>query len=221
MANNIVDLTFQRFGKLVAFHLGERSAEGRYSWRLRCDCGQIVERTSANLTVSQKKNMASHCGCSPILKTHGLSKDHKKLYDVWGSMKARCYRLTSKDYPNYGGRGISICDEWKNSFPNFFAWAIGSGYVAGVSTIERVDVNGNYEPSNCTWIVNERQALNTRKVRMLTLNGETMALSDWAVKLGIRPNTIKTRLRLGWSVEDALSLAAHSRGYSGEWKNGN
>lgn len=133
--------------------------------------------------------------------THGLSKF--KLYDVHRQMLKRCYDSNSKDYPGYGGRGISVCKEW-NDVHAFFNWAYKSGYKEGL-TIERIDVNGNYCPENCTWIENKMQGRNTRRVRFLQYDGKSMSVSDWSRETGINIRTLINRLNLGWSVEKTLS----------------
>ena len=191
MANHIKNFAGQKIGMLTVLALiRKKSVGGNLLWACVCECGSFVSRNSSQLTSSIRSEKNSNCGCEPGNKKHNLTYRFKKLHMVWSSMKARCYRSTCKDFKNYGGRGISICDEWRNDFATFHKWAMETGYEEGVSTIERVDVNGNYCPENCTWIVNERQALNTRKVIFLTAKGKTQSLSDWAAELGMRPNTI-------------------------------
>ncbi|MGL5284217.1 MAG: hypothetical protein ACRC8W_21145, partial [Plesiomonas shigelloides] len=163
MANKRLDLTGKKFGKLTAIEPNGSNEKGLVTWKLRCECGNEVTRTASRLTGSEKRGVVQSCGCTHHLKTHGLSVEFKKLRWVWVAMRQRCYNPSNKDYPNYGARGITICNEWDN-FKDFHSWAVSTGYREGV-TIERVDVNGNYDPTNCTWIVNERQALNTRKIR--------------------------------------------------------
>lgn len=205
MANHIRDFSGQKVGKLMPIAIiSNASGGGNLMWACICECGNFAARNSSMLSTAIREKKNSNCGCEHGNARHGLTYKAKKLHMVWSSMKARCYRPTCKDFKNYGGRGISICDEWRNDFASFHKWAMSTGYTEGVSTIERIDVDGNYCPGNCTWIVNERQALNTRKVIFLTAKGKTQSLSEWAVELGIRPNTIKTRLRLGWLVDDAL-----------------
>lgn len=204
MANHVRDFSFQKIGMLTAIKRIHSNKSTNAEWVCLCECGNFTSRSSNQLCNAIRDKKRSSCGCVGGNQTHNLLRSSKKLYMVWGAMKARCYRPSCKDFKNYGERGISICDEWVNDFSKFHKWAIESGYEEGISTIERVDVNGDYNPENCTWILNERQALNTRKVIILSANGITKPLSDWAEEIGIRPNTIKTRLRLGWSVEDAL-----------------
>lgn len=136
--------------------------------------------------------------------THGCSTGgRRRLYDVWRQMHRRCYSPACKDYPAWGGRGIAVCDAW-HDVRAFVAWAESSGYRRGV-TIERVDNNGNYEPSNCRWIPNEQQASNTRRLTFIDAFGQRRRIDDWAVLTGIGYRTIKMRLALGWDVERALT----------------
>lgn len=217
------DLTHKRFGKLTAlaraWHIAPRS------WIFVCDCGAFVVRDSIAIAASSKRGAQSCCrACqSGIKAANGRGNNqgkgstrNKRVYDVHRQMMRRCFDRNSADFPNYGARGILVCEQWHQQ-SGFYEWAFSSGYRKGL-TLERIDVNGNYCPENCTWIPNERQALNTRKVRFLSLGGRTMALSDWATELGIRPNTIKTRLRLGWDIESALTTKPGAHGFSGSWK---
>lgn len=136
---------------------------------------------------------------------HGCSVgSRRRLYDVWRQMHRRCYSPGCKDYPAWGGRGISVCDQW-HDVRAFCEWAEASGYRHGV-TIERIDNNGNYEPSNCRWIPNERQASNTRRVTYIEAFGQRRRIDDWADITCINYRTIKMRLRLGWPPEDALTV---------------
>lgn len=209
MANHRLNLENVRFGKLVGVALSHRDEKGHWWWTFKCDCGGTVTRAGHDLIRASKKGAISHCGCSPALKTHGLAMPNRKLNQVWAAMRQRCGNPSNKDYPNYGGRGIRICDEW-GDFSVFYTWAIAAGYVEGV-TIERVDVNRGYEPDNCTWVPNERQALNTRRIRMFEWCGQTYRIRELAILAGISHHTMKTRLvSLGWSVERAMSTEVKS-----------
>lgn len=132
--------------------------------------------------------------------THGMT--NTTLYHIWSSMKARCYRKTCDAYPNYGGRGIKICDEWlgKNGFITFYKWAISNGFNASLS-IDRKDVDGNYEPSNCRWVDRLTQANNKRNTLYLEYEGQKLPLREVARITGIHPNTLRNRLRSGkWDM---------------------
>lgn len=137
---------------------------------------------------------------------HGCSSGpRRKLYDVWRQMHRRCYSPACKDYPAWGGRGITICSEW-HDVRAFCEWAESSGYRDGV-TIERRNNDGNYCPENCHWIPNERQASNTRRLTYLVAFGERRRLDEWARISGIKYRTLKMRINLGWDAETALTVA--------------
>lgn len=135
---------------------------------------------------------------------HG--KRNTNIYGVWQTMKTRCYNEHSEKYKNYGGRGITVCDEWRNDFQAFYNWAINNGYDDNL-TIDRIDVNEDYSPSNCRWITNKEQQRNRRNNRNITINGETHCLSEWCEILGLNYNTVRSRLNIyKWSIERALEL---------------
>lgn len=185
---------------------------GRQTWLFRCDCGEFLSRQIETVRFNVRNGSQPNCGCltrkirsrSGKLKTeHGLSVENRRLYDVHRQMLQRCENPASKDFPHYGGRGISVCPEWRDPVV-FFAWAKASGYARGL-TIERKDVNGHYEPSNCTWIPNERQSHNTRRNVFLTIDGVTRHLADWARENGLKWSTVNSRIRAGWPLEQAVS----------------
>lgn len=162
------DLVGKRFGRLLVIEeLPERGTDRRIIYRCLCDCGNVTNVTAADLRSGHTRS----CGClmretsKATLTTHGESKT--RLYTVWSGMKGRCNRPSSKSYKNYGGRGIKVCPEWEESFEAFATWAYENGYdetaKRGDCTIDRVDVNGDYEPSNCRWVDMKIQARNTRR----------------------------------------------------------
>ena len=119
-------------------------------------------------------------------------------------MRSRCYNSNNPDFKHYGGRGIKICEEWYGSYSCFRDWSLSNGYSENL-TIDRIDVNGNYEPSNCRWSTRKEQSLNTRSNRYIEYNGETKTLSEWSKIFGLYHKTISYRLNHGWSVEKALT----------------
>lgn len=127
-----------------------------------------------------------------------------RVYCIWKHMKDRCYNPNFKHYGHYGGRGITVCDEWRKDFNSFYEWAISNGYDDSL-TLDRKDVNGNYDPTNCRWATRREQMLNTRRNHYLTYDGETLTVNEWAEKLGMKQNTLLCRIRRGWSVERALT----------------
>ena len=144
-----------------------------------------------------------------------LPRDNPRLYTVWGGMKARCYNRKNKYYYLYGGKGITVCEEWM-CFENFYNWAIQNGYDKDAEyskcTIDRIDSNGNYCPENCRWVDWDTQARNTSANKVLTFNGKTQHITDWSNELGIPLSTISVRLKRGWSTEKALSQKRWERG---------
>ena len=155
--SNLLNITGQRYGKLTALQFEGRNRHGKACWLCRCDCGKQKVVLLGSLMSGRTKS----CGCLNVGNTvHGMHD--KRLYRTYHNMKRRCYSPGSHNYKYYGGRGITICDEWKNSFPAFCEWAIESGYSDDL-TIDRIDVDGNYEPSNCRWVHASIQSGNRRK----------------------------------------------------------
>lgn len=206
------DLTGQRFGKLVAF---EHFYERPYSkWKLLCDCGEIAIGTSTDIL------RGNHTRCTKCAKKkrglvhykHGHCQNGKssKTYKAWNSAKRRTTNPKSGNWYLYGGRGIIMCERWLNSFDAFLS---DMGECPRGLTLERVDVNGNYEPSNCIWDTPKNQQNNQRTNVRLTYNGVTKTLSRWADQVNIHIETLRGRLRQGWSVERVLTqpLQIHNR----------
>lgn len=181
-------------------------------WLCECDCGKRFVASGKNL----RKGKTLSCGCfrkeasSNRNSTHHISKD--RLYHIWLSTKARCYNPKLRSYKDYGGRGIIVCNEWKYNFENFEKWANENGYRDDLS-IDRIDVNGNYEPSNCRWADILTQANNKRNNVYISYEGETLTLNQWSVKTGINRCTLRYRLYdLKWNVERALTEPIHNTG---------
>lgn len=177
------------------------------AWKCLCDCGNTIVVRTTRLGKDVKS-----CGCfrKEILKNfhlkntiHGMSGTVE--YESWVSMMFRCYNPKSCDYKNYGGRGIKVCERWSDKKSGFLNFLADMGKRPAKYSIERIDVNGNYEPSNCKWIPNAKQARNKRNNVFLTFNGETHCINEWATILGLKRELIKDRLRRGWSVADALT----------------
>lgn len=166
-----------------------------------CDCGKTFESDGRHLRSGGTKS----CGCigrenaRKASTTHGMSKT--KEFNVWHSMKSRCNNPNVKEYPFYGGRGIKVCERWFNSFENFIA---DMGLCPSGYSIERIDVNGDYSPENCKWIPRNDQSKNLRSNRVLTVNGVSKIMSEWAKDNGLTSQHIYTRLKRGWSVEEAV-----------------
>lgn len=199
---NIINLTGQRFGKLLATSLNHYK-NGFYYWECKCDCG----KTKVIRTDSLVKGSTRSCGCLASETATKLFTKHNqagtRLYMIWNSMKQRCENEKDTGYKNYGGRGISVCKEWEEFSP-FFEWAIAHGYEDKL-TIDRKDNDGNYNPTNCRWISVRDQNRNKRNNHLITYKNKTMCIRDWENELGFSRNLIQGRLNRGWSIEKALT----------------
>ena len=132
---------------------------------------------------------------------HGLR--NTRLYRIWLQIKNRCFNSNTRRYRDYGGRGITMCDEWKNNFKSFYEWSMSHGYSDEL-TIDRIDNNGNYEPSNCRWVTVKVQNRNARSNHLITYKGETHCIADWADITGLSSTCICNRIKYGWNVERIL-----------------
>lgn len=165
------DYTGQRFGKLTAVFPCKDENE-RIGWWCKCDCGSELFVETGAITASLNKegrHYRASCGCAhKDHVTHGAS--YTRLYSVWVHMKRRCYDMNDINYKHYGARGIRMCEEWRNDFSTFRAWALLNGFNENLKwsecTIDRIDVNGNYEPDNCRWVNMHAQLLNRRAARL-------------------------------------------------------
>lgn len=195
------DLTGRCFGQLRVVKLGNRAKCGKIRWVCQCDCGNQVEVRSDHLLSGHTTSCGCYNGCCHA--TH--NKTNTRLFRIWGNMKSRCFHTNDKDYKNYGGRGIAVCEEWSNSFEKFYEWSISNGYNDYL-TIDRIDVNGNYEPNNCRWTTIKHQNNNRRNNKMITYKGETHTLSQWCEKLNLSYDAIEKRLtKYGYSIERAFT----------------
>lgn len=197
-----LDLIGKKFNKLLVINKVEHN--NKYLWECLCDCGNKTYVLTSNLTCGRTKS----CGClkneSLIKRSTTHNQRHTNLYEVWKTMKQRCYNSKNKSYKNYGGRGISICPQWKNDFSSFYLWSKNNGYAKGL-TIDRIDNNGNYCPENCRWVTRKVQANNTRFNRFITINNQTKSLADWCRLFNLKYSCVHSRLSKGWSIKDALT----------------
>lgn len=200
------DISGQRFGRLVAIEPIGKTKEGNIIWRCKCDCGNEKDVSTKYLG-----HGTSSCGCyskevhKKALTKHG--QRHSRLYNVHRSMVARCNNPNVHEYGNYGGRGIEVCDEWRD-FKNFADWAKENGYTEaerGKCTLDRIDPNGNYEPSNCRWASMKTQERNRRNNVLITFRGETHCMSEWAEIAGLKYVTFTHRFKAGWSMEKIMN----------------
>ena len=186
------------YGNLTVIEYAGRTKGGDSRWLCRCKCGNTT--TVARGDLRKSYGGTKSCGCGRKTQGGGYKTPE---YTTWKEMKRRCYNPRNSQYHLYGGRGIVICNRWRTSFINFFADMGPKPFSE--ATIDRINNNGDYEPSNCRWATKLEQGQNTRKARMLTHDGETMCLRAWARKLGITHRTLSVRLKRGWSIERALT----------------
>lgn len=202
----IRDLTNQRFGRLVA--LKNVGKDNKYSllWECICDCGNTVVVSSRELSREHRKS----CGClkETYKFKHGYSKH--PLYDCWVSMKARCNNKRNPKYPSYGGRGITVCEEWENDFCSFLEWSLKNGYDEQL-TLDRIDNNKGYYPENCRWTTRKVQQNNTRHNRYIEYNGETKTLSQWCELLNLKYSTMLNRFSHGYTAKQAFETPIKTR----------
>jgi len=193
-----LNLVGKRFNKLKVIKYAG-TFKGRTYWICKCDCGNYKKVRGSHLTT----NNTQSCGCimSENNKTHGLSNTH--LYSVWADMKDRRNNKNSPAYHNYGGRGISVCNEWKKSFEAFYNFALNNGFKIGIE-IDRIDNDGNYEPSNVRFTTRKQNTRNRRNNTIITINGISKTLIEWAEKSGIGRATIGWRYKNGISDKDLL-----------------
>jgi len=202
-----VDLTGLKFGRLTAIERCTTPKRHVSEWICRCDCGTMRSVSTDKLNSGNTKS----CGClqkdkaRARLLTHGACKTAE--YRIWKAMRERC---RFSPHPQYGGRGIDVCDRWFDSFEAFLA-DMGKR-PTDQHTLERIDCDGNYEPSNCKWATWIEQNNNKRGIRKVTLNGEADTIANWCRRLGINRDTVSNRIHnLGWSYEDALTKPVKSR----------
>lgn len=235
------NLIGQTFGRLTVTGQAEpltRYLRPKLQWFCVCQCGREVVVVGERLRSGNTKS----CGCisrersaafGRSLRTHGESV-HGELspeYRIWLGMKARCERPSEPGFTDYGARGIRVCDRWRDCYEKFLS-DMGRRPTARHS-IDRIDVNGHYEPSNCRWATPEQQARNRRNNHYITFEGETLCIAEWSERLSISAHVISARINSGWSPERALTTPlrpqrnrhvpvnakpiAESRMDSGEW----
>lgn len=218
---NFKDLTNQKFNNLLVLEL--YSTDKSTIWKCQCDCGNITYVAGGHLKDGHTKS----CGClkgeirnghffqglsgekNPSYK-HGLT--HTKLYETWSNMKTRCYNQKGRRYKDYGGRKIKVCEEWKNDFISFYNWAIANGYKENL-TLDRINVNGNYEPSNCRWVDWKKQQNNRRNNFIIEYNKTKHTLQEWSeiLPINISSSILRYRILSGWSIEEAFSTPVDRR----------
>ena len=192
------DLTGNKYGRLTVIRRVP-NMNGHTMWLCKCECETEISVAARHL----KSGDTRSCGCyrKEAMASHFMSKT--RLYKIWSNMKTRCNNPQNKRYTDYGARGIRVCNEWNSNFDSFYNWSMSSGYSDSL-TIDRINVNGNYEPDNCRWITKAEQNSNKRNTVFITYNGITETMAWWANKLNLYKATISKRHRKGWSDEECL-----------------
>lgn len=205
-----LNLIGKKFGNLTVIdEVGYRNK--KVYWLCRCNCGNLCEVPTGNL----RSGNTTSCGCvhkeltSKLFKIHG--QNDTRLYVIWCHIKQRCYNEHCKEHKYYGERNIKMCGAWLNDFMNFYNWAINNGYDDTL-TIDRINVNGNYEPNNCRWITQKQQTRNRRSNVIFTYKCKTKCLADWCETLGLNRRTVYSRIYRNWSIEKALELEKENKG---------
>lgn len=205
------DFTNKRIGHLTVIEIDKThdTKNGLY-WICRCDCGNYITLKVGDLSTEESKGQSNRsCGCVPYGHTRSRNKtkgvSNTRLYKIWFGMKTRC-----KSAKNYAGKGIKVCEKWRNDFNAFSEWAFDNGYRDDL-TIDRIDVNGDYEPDNCRWITNYEQQSNKSNNVFITYKGETKTASQWGRLIGMSPTTISERVRRGWNAKMTLETPVGKR----------
>lgn len=193
--SKIINICGKKFNRLTVIKRVSNSKNHHSRWLCECDCGNKKIVIGTNLT----RGITKSCGCLAIengkqsnLK-HGKSKT--RLYHIFNNIKQRCYNMNNQAYYRYGSRGITMCQEWLNDFGSFYDWAMTNGYKDNL-TIDRIDNNGNYEPSNCRWVDYKTQSNNVRNNIIYELDGVYHTLSEWCDIFNMPYKTVYRRLKI-------------------------
>lgn len=192
------EMVGKKFSRLTVLSRADNTPAGKPRWNCECECGSEVVTGGYGLRSGNSKS----CGCYQIerVKTHGLYEARE--YGIWGAMFQRCNNPRNKIYVRYGGRGISVCESWAN-FENFIS-DMGPRPSTGHS-LDRIDNDGNYCPSNCRWATRREQQNNTRRNVHITANGETMTIAQWARKISATPGKLWGRKARGWTDSEIIN----------------
>lgn len=213
----IKDLSGTQVGRLLVIERAEdfisKNGEKRTMWRCKCECGKYINVRSDCLNGTHTLS----CGCyhkervSESGKKNGSKIKHgeskERLFNIWYLIKYRCEDESSPAYKNYGGRGIAVCKDWSDEETGYFEfkkWALENGYNPQL-TIDRIDNDGDYEPSNCRWADNITQGNNKRTNVFIEYDGVRKSISQWADSLGISKKVLYRRIELGWDIERAFT----------------
>lgn len=222
LPNSIIEMLGKKYGKLLIQGVSYKKPvfskkENRikkyiYFVKCKCDCGK--EKIINAETIKRQKVFSCGCYIKEKLKKglnvkHGLT--NHRLYHIWCCMKNRCYNVNYLEFKYWGGKGVSICDEWKNNFENFYNWAIDNGYKDNLS-IDRIDGNKNYCPENCRWATAKEQANNQRNNKLIFYKNQTKTLAEWCNFFGVKYSLVRDRIyRYNWSFEKAITTKRYKK----------
>lgn len=195
-SKNIRDLTGKKFGRLTVIGLHPTETRKTY-WACQCECGNVKVVRSDSL----QSGAIRSCGClkkqqdrANLTANHSHKMSGTRIYWIWQGLKGRCYNPHDARYERYGGRGITVCDEWKNSFESFYDWAIANGYSESL-TIDRRDNDKGYSPDNCRWATNKEQSNNRSTNIRITIGNATKSLTEWCEIFELDFGTVVERYR--------------------------
>ena len=205
LTKRAVDIAGQKFGRLFVLGPIKQTANSSIVWRCQCDCGNIADVLGGSL----RDGKTQSCGCynressRERVYSHGMKGT--RIYRIWNAMKARCKYPSSPSYENYGARGVSVCQQWQDSFEDFhFYVAQLPHFDEDGYSLDRIDNDGNYEPGNIKWSTRAEQSSNKRNNLLITFNGKTQCVAAWSREVGVPTGTIAYRIRHGWPIERAL-----------------
>jgi hypothetical protein len=215
----VIDLAGKKFGRLIVIKRNGYLYGNRVAWLCKCECGKLHTVLGASLKSGNTRsceclrNEIASKGIEERTRIHGEGKNRTLEYNSWTSMRQRCLSLNHPGYKDYGGRGIHICERW-GEYENFLS-DMGRRPTPQ-HTLERVNNNKGYSPSNCKWATKKEQANNARSNTLITYNGKTMTLAMWSDESGIPGGRIRKRISSGWTLKAALykPLRKTSRGRS-------
>lgn len=202
---NFKDIAGQTFGRLTVLEY-TRSVNASAWWKCLCACGKEVEIEG----YAMRSGHTQSCGCLHSEQLARRNSSHKQatrkkrhpLYSIWKAMKKRCYNSHGEHWKSYGGKGVTVCERWKHSFPNFLA---DMGERPDGFSLDRIDNGGDYTPDNCRWATWTQQANNRSSNRILEFNGISQNVNAWAISLGVPSQRLRDRLHSGWTVERTLT----------------
>lgn len=206
MSAQIKDITGKRFGKLVVLGISHRIKKYKIFWLCKCDCGNV----KAMVGVSLKSGIYKSCGCARYPKR---KYPRDSFYTKWMSMRNRCNNPNNTHYKRYGGRGIKVCERWNDY--NVFHEDMVPSYKKSL-TLERINNDGNYEPSNCKWATTKEQARNTSRNAFYTIGGITKCFTEWCLGFSMNQTTVRARIKRGMTIEEALTAPVGSPSISYE-----